>query len=190
MKSLFFLFLVSFFSYSGFSQQVFNQINTGTVELPDQSVKGIQTQVAFSADEVEKSFWRFCQGFSKTTNLRTHYVVSIPTEVERIYILAQIESQDVNRTVLRLALKEEAQGTRYQPQLSGLLTQFILQVQLDHFQMEIDLLEARAASIAEKNMREIKISGKSDKGHLFALRKIQSEIAAIREKQRAVLEKG
>ena len=188
MKPLLFLFSLSFFSFTCFAQQNRNEIKKGTLELPTQTIEGLQTQVEFASNEVEKSFWRFCQGFSKTTNLRTHYEVSIPTEDERIYVVAQLESLTSNRTVFKIALKEAGQSTSYRIQLQEMFRQFIVQLHLDQYQSEIDLLEARAASVAEKNMKEVETRGEGSKSHLITLRNIQSEIDEIREKQRTVLD--
>lgn len=188
MKPLLFLFSISFFSSVGFAQVIRNEIEDSSLELPSRTIDGFQTQFDFASSQVEKSFWRFCQGFSKTTNFRTHYEVSIPTEVERIYVVAQLESLGADRTLFKMAMREDGQRTRYRTQLTEMLRQFIVQMHLDQYQTEIDLLEARAASVAEKNMKEVKRSGEGSKSHLFTLRNIQSEIEEIREKQRAVLE--
>ncbi len=187
MKSLLFLFSISFFSITCLAQVSISEISEGTMELPSQSVSALQTQLKFSTNLVEKSFWKFCQGFSKTTNFRTHYEVSIPTTVERIYVLGQLESLGSESTLFKLALKEEGQRTRYRAQLEDMLRQFTIQVHLDQYQMEIDLLEARAASVAEKNTKHIKDVGEGAKEHLFTLRNIQSKINEIRQKQQEVL---
>lgn len=187
MKSLLFLFSISFFSITCIAQAPKGDISAGSLELPTKTIDGLQSQVSFASNQVEKSFWRFCQGFSKTTNLRTHYEVSIPTEAERIYVVAQLESLGSDRTLFKLAMKEEGQRTNYRTQLKELFRQFLVQLHLDQYQSQIDLLEARAASVAEKNMKEVKVSGEGSKSHLFTLRNIQSEIEDIREKQRAVL---
>lgn len=186
MKPLFCLILIGFFSSACFAQVP--EITKGSLELPTQTIDGLQAKIEFDASQVEKSFWRFCQGFSKTTNLRTHYEVSIPTDVERIYLVAQMESLGSGQTLFKLALKEEGQRTRYRTQLQEMLRQFVIQAHLDQYQSDIDLLEARAASVAEKNMKEVKRSGEGSKSHLFTLRNIQTEIEAIRVKQRKVLD--
>ncbi len=188
MKPLLFLFSISFFSTVGLAQVTKNEIEDSSLELPSRTIDGLQTQFEFAYNQVEKSFWRFCQGFSKTTNLRTHYEVSIPTDVERIYVVAQLESLGSSRTLFKIGMKEDGQRTRYRTQLKEMFRQFIVQLHLDQYQTEIDLLEARAASVAEKNMKEVKISGEGSKNHLFTLKNIQSEIEEIREKQRVVLE--
>ena len=188
MKLLFFLISFSFFSCACFSQVARNEITDSKLELPTQTISGLQTRVGFDSNEVEKSFWRFCQGFSKTTNLRTHYEVSIPTTEERIYVIAQLESLGAGKTLFKLAMKEEGQRTSYRKQLREMFRQFLVQLHLDQYQSEINLLEARAASVAEKNMKEVKVSGAGSKGHLFTLRNIHLEIEKIREKQKAVLD--
>ena len=186
MKSLLFLFSLVFFSNTCLGQ--LPEITKGSLELPTQTINGLQAEVGFDVDQVEKSFWRFCQGFSKTTNLRTHYVVSIPTDVGRIYVVAQLESLKPDRTLFKLAMREEGQRTLYQAQLNEMMRQFMVQLHLDQYQSEVDLLEARAASVAEKNRKQVKNSGEGSKSHLFTLRNIQSEIDEIREKQREALE--
>lgn len=188
MKPLLFLFSISFFSSIGSAQVTRNEIEESSLELPSRSIDGLQTRFDFSSNQVEKSFWRFCQGFSKTTNLRTHYEVSIPTDIERIYVVAQLENLGSDRTLFKMGMKEDGQRTRYRDQLKEMFRQFIVQLHLDQYQTEIDLLEARAASVAEKNMKEVRVSGEGSKNHLFTLKSIQSEIEEIREKQRAVLE--
>ena len=186
MKQLFCSIFLCVFSIGAFAQDFSKKVEFGEIEFGTEKISAFQTQFPFSQQEVERSLWKFCQSFAKTINLRTHYEVRISVSGSNVILLAQVEKTGASSTRLKLALKDKALKSKYDPQVKRLLLRFKQQFFLDYYQAEIELLEARATSVAKLNIGYLKNDGQGSKEHLKTIQLIARDIQELRDKQQAL----
>lgn len=187
MKRWFFFIFLGVFSGACFSQGFDVKIVPAVIDLETDNFDGYQTSFDFNADRVEKGLWKFSHSFAKTTNLRTHYEISIPVtnSNKSVLLIAQLERIDGQRCLLRMGVRGEVPET-YTTALKDFMRQFKKYFYVDHYQQEIELLEAKAAGEAQNYLKSLDRPGANANEHMKTLQDIEQEIEALRELQRKV----
>lgn len=170
-----------------FSQKKFD-LNQKEVsfDVDGKTLQGIQTAFDFGRDEVRKGWWRYAKRFGTPLDMRSHYLITIPSEATDGNVDLKIYSKTfLDQNTIRFNIGLESK--QYQSQLKELLFQFKRDFYIRYYLNEIHFVRLSAVRISEEYATEANNRKKNQllkqlKTKQSTIEKLKDEIKTIEKR--------
>ncbi|MDA0195517.1 MAG: hypothetical protein O2887_01765 [Bacteroidetes bacterium] len=157
-----FLTIISFLvSEVALSQK--SKIESITLTIGENSLKGAAVKIDFSKEEIFKAWWKYSKGFSRTQTQKDRIMHTIPAvdgeSTESVIFYSRVEKVNKNSSKLSAALDDDGMSngsvTKYQGQIKKLLIDFRLNYYTNNLQQKITETEKEAARVSRNLDKQI-----------------------------------